>query len=422
MKFKPALLALSIASVLAAGVVSAPVLAAGVRTITVETEGTGPSREKAITAALAEAVARVNGLALDTRDVSSMKMDVVNHNQKKGEESQSKTSAEVSEGIDRQTLIKTQGSVKSYQVLSVTCGEKGECSARISADINKFETDAQNNRRRIAVLNFREKGPQQDMFAGQVNQSMVDYLTGTRHFSVLDRDYQPERLTELQGLMRDDVETAERARIGNSLGADYIVAGTVEELHKTDSASKVPFTNEVVKSTEVKVVVSWRVIEAASGQVMVSNTIADERTVKSEDADQGFMGRTIGREIAETINDIIYPILVLSYEKDSKGRNLGRVVLGQGGATLKSGTEYRLVKYGRLHEDPYTGEPMGREELPVGLVRISQITPKLAYADVLSSDVDLTGAAPREYILRALPKEEQSSVRRKPTKTMTPNW
>lgn len=249
MKFKPALLALSIASLLAAGTISAPVLAAGVRTITVETEGTGPSREKAITAALAEAVARVNGLALDTRDVSSMKMDVRNHNQQKGDESQSKTSAEVSEGIDRQTMIKTQGSVKSYQVLSVTCGEMGECSAKISADINKFETDAQNNRRRIAVLSFREKGPLQNMFAGQVNQSMVDYLTGTRHFSVLDRDYQPERLTELQGLMRDDVETAERARIGNSLGADYIVAGTVEELSKKDTTSVVPFTNEVVKST-----------------------------------------------------------------------------------------------------------------------------------------------------------------------------
>ena len=68
-------------------------------------------------------------------------------------------------------------------------------------------------------------------------------------FSVLDRDYQPERLTELQGLMRDDVETAERARIGNSLGADYIVAGTVEELSKKDTTSVVPFTNEVVKST-----------------------------------------------------------------------------------------------------------------------------------------------------------------------------
>lgn len=422
MLFKPTAFALSIAAVLATGTVSAPTYAAGVRTITVETEGTGPTREKAVTAALAEAVARVNGLALDTRDVTRTKMDVQNHSVTKGDESKSKSSAEFTEGVDRQTMVKTQGSVKSYQVLLASCSDMGECTAKISADINKFETDAQNNRSRIAVLAFREKGPLQNMFAAQVNQSMVDYLTGTRHFSVLDRDYLPERLNELQSLNRDDVETAERARIGNSLGADYIVAGTVEELSKTDSVSKVPFTNEVVKSTKVKVVVSWRVIEAASGQVMVSNTIADQRSIKSEDADQGFVGRLIGREIGETINDIIYPILVLSYDKDPKGKTLGRVVLGQGGSTLKMGTEYRLVKYGKLHEDPYTGEPMGREEIPVGLVRISQITPKLAYADVVSSDVDLTGAAPREYILRALPQEEAQTRKKKPVKTMTPNW
>lgn len=404
--------------ILALGVATAALAAdaAGIRTITVDAQGVGPTREKAITAALAEAVARVNGLALDSRDVTRVKAEVSNKSERRGEDASSKTTANLKEDLERQTSTKTQGSVKSYQVIDVTCAEN-ECTAKLSVDINKYEGNTQTNRLRIAVLDFRQKGPQQDMFADQVNQSMVDYLTGTRHFAVLDRDYQEERLDELKGLMRDDVRTEERARIGNSLGTDYIVTGTVEELYTKNVTKKVPFTNEVVQQQEVKVVVSWRVIEAATGQILVSNTIAQRINMNADDADQGGMGRRIGKSIAETINDIIYPILVLSYNESTK-----TLVLGQGGSTLTVGTEYRLVKYGALLEDPYTGEKTAREEIDVGFVRISRVTPKSAYAEVIQSKVDLRGAAPREYILRAMTADDRKAAKPAPKKTMTPAW
>lgn len=390
--------------------------AAGLRVVTVQTEGTGPSRDKAITAALAEAVARVNGLALDSRDVSKVRAEIRNTNVEKNGKTKSDTKAKLSEGLDRETATKTQGSVKSYQVLDAYKSDDAWI-AKLSVDINKFESDAQSDRRRIAVLPFRQKGPQQDMFADQLNQSLVNYLTGTRHFAVLDRDYQKERLGELKSLMRDDVQTAERARIGNSLGTDYIVTGTVEELHKKRVTSKVPFTNETVTRDQVRIVVSWRVIEAATGQIMVSNTVSEKRMMDVEDADQGTAGRLIGDSIGQTITDIIYPILVLSYREADKS-----VVLGQGGNTLKAGDEYQLVKYGALIEDPYTGEKSAREEIPVGLVRISRVSPKTAYGEVIESKVDLVGAAPREYILRPMTAAEKKAARPAAKKTMTPAW
>ena len=390
--------------------------AAGIRTITVEAQGVGPTREKAVTAALAEAVSRVNGLALDSRDVTRVKAEIRNKSEKRGGDASSKTTANLHEELERQTRTKTQGAVKSYQVIDVICAEQ-ECTAKLSVDINKYEAGTQSNRLRIAVLDFRQKGPKQAMFADQVNQSMVDYLTGTRHFAVLDRDYQEERLGELQGLMRDDVRTEERARIGNSLGTDYIVTGTVEELYGKDITRKVPFTNEVVHQQEVKVVVSWRVVEAATGQILVSNTIAKKFNVNAQDADQGSIGRPIVRSIAETINDIIYPILVLSYNESTQ-----TLILGQGGSTLTPGTQYRLVKYGALLEDPYTGEKSAREEIDVGIVQIARVTPKSAYARVLQCQTDLRGVAPREYILRAMTTEDQRAANPKPQTTMTPAW
>ena len=163
--------------------------------------------------------------------------------------------------------------------------------------------------------------------------------------------------------------------------------------------------------------VSWRVVEAATGQILVSNTIAKKFNVNAQDADQGSIGRPIGRSIAETINDIIYPILVLSYNESTQ-----TLILGQGGSTLTPGTQYRLVKYGALLEDPYTGEKSAREEIDVGIVQIARVTPKSAYARVLQCQTDLRGVAPREYILRAMTAEDQRAANPKPQTTMTPAW
>ena len=248
----------------------------------------------------------------------------------------------------------------------------------------------------------------------------MNYLTGTRHFAVLDRDYQKERLDELAGLLREDVSFDDRARIGNSLGTDYIVTGTVEDVSEKSTERKIPYTNERVREHQMKVVVNWRVIEASSGQVMVSNTVAQTLRTKvgaTDTPDQGHAGREVGRGIGMSITDIIYPTLVLSYHKADN-----TVTLGQGGSTMTPGTEYRLVKYGALVEDPYTGEKNAREEIDVGLVQVTRVTPKLAYAKVLEANVDLDGAAPREYILRPVVKGDRAEKKAAPAKTMTPQW
>ena len=391
-------------------------VAAGIRTVTVEAHGVGANRDEAMKAAQAEAVARVNGLSLDSRDVTRVKAEVSNKSESKNGESSSDTKANMREYQERQTTTATQGSVKSFQVLSENC-EAGKCEVRLSVDVNKYEAGQQTQRARIAVLDFRRKGGGQGTFADQLNQAMVNYLTSTRHFAVLDRTYEKERLAELKGLTRDDVLTEERARIGNSLGTDYIVVGSAEEFSQQRLTTKVPYTNEIVHQQEVNVVVSWRTIEAATGQVMVSNTIAKKVTYNLNDADQGAVGRDIGTAIAEAITDVIYPIPVLSYQEPTKS-----VVIGQGGSTLKEGKEYRLVKYGPLLTNPYTGETSSREEIEVGQVRVTRVTPKSAYAEVLKTTVDLRQAVAREYILRPMSAADDQGAKSKPKKTMQPAW
>ena len=338
-----------------------------------------------------EAVAKVRGLSVanvqaTARAATSSKVAVA------GKSLGMDTSHE--SGFDA-TATETNGSVKSYEVLDAKEDAQGRWQVKISADVSVYESDASNNRRRIAFVPFRMP---------------EDYVTSTRHFSVVDRTYDGERLVEFLRLLLPDVGRDERARIGNSSGTDYLVVGDILSFDSKESTVIVPYTKEKITKSETNATISWRVLEAATGQVLASGTI--KKAYPSKDVD---VARQIGEEIGEKITDIIYPIVALDY-------NNGRISLAQGGSSMKVGRVYQLNRYGKVQTDPYTHEPMAREEIPVGKVRIVSVSPKISYAEVVDCRVDLTGMGPKEYVLRALPEESGSRGARKVRKTMTPNW
>ena len=391
-----------------AGVVSAA-MAAGITTKTVAAEGYGANRKEAVNAALVEAVAKVRGLSIENSSTSakasaSTGVSIGDKSLRMGAVSES--SADV-------TATETGGSVKSYTVESVT-QEQGRVRAKISADISVYKADRSTNRRSIAIVPFRipDRAPASYVeFQKFINQGAVDYVTSTRHFAVGDRNFERERSTEFLRLMQPDVDRDERARIGNSTGADYLVVGDIMRYETKSAKVVVPYTKEVIDKQTTSATVAWRVIEAATGQVLASGTFKKE--FPTADAD---VGSAVGESIGETIADIIYPIVALEF-------NNGRISLAQGGSSMKVGRLYTLNRYGKVQTDPYTHEPMAREEIPVGTVRIVSVSPKISYAEVVDSRVDLSGMGPKEYVLRAMSGDEAGASRPAAApQTMTPNW
>ena len=383
---------------------------AGVVTKTVSAEGFGSTRQEAINAALTEAVAKVRGLSIvnasaTARSSTSTGLSVGNESIRMGAVNESTADA---------TTVETGGTVKSFQVVSLK-DEGGRLHATISADISVYrEQGSGSNRQSIAVVPFRipEQAPAPCAeFQRLLNQGAVDYVAGTRHFSVVDRNFDQERVTEFLRLMQPDVNRDERARIGNSTGTDYLVVGEIVRYEPRSTKSKVPYTNEIIEKKTTAVTVLWRVLEASTGQVMASGTL--QKNYASIDPN---LGHVVGEEIAEKIADIIYPIVALNFDN-------GRITLSQGGSSVKVGRVYSLNRYGKVQMDPYTREPMAREEIPVGTVRVVSVSPKISYAEVLKCNVDLSGMAPKEYVLRAIEGETYNSNLRMPAqKTMTPAW
>lgn len=387
--------------------------AAGVKARTVEVEGVGDDRRTAIEAGLVEAISQVTGISITNQQLSTVSTS--NSTVSLGTSSISLSS--MSETSSDEMSSSLSGSVRSYQVVEVFNGRDGRVHAKLSVDVNHYEADASNQRRRIAVVPFRlpdGAGQEIEQFRKYVNQGAVDYVTGTRHFSVVDRNFENERFKEFLRLLLPDVGQSERARIGNTSGTDYLVVGEILEFETVKTSQYVEYTKETLTKVQKKVAIVWRVIEAATGQVLVSGTIN-----RSLNATRPEIGLKLGSEIGETINNIIYPIVALDYSN-------GRISLSQGGTSMRVGRVYTLNRYGKVQYDPYTKEAMAREEIPVGTVRIVSVSPKISYAQILSCSVDLDGMAPKEYVLRAQPSDSETSasgtvgVQVQPT--MVPAW
>ena len=210
--------------------------------------------------------------------------------------------------------------------------------------------------------------------------------------------------------MAPDVPMEERARYGQTLAADYILTGALTDYVVRTERKKVPFTNEVRDVTTGELAFEWRLIEAATGQIVMSDVVQQKITGSGAfDSTAQTAGRNIGSSVAHQI----YPMAAIGF------RN-GQLTVAQGGTTVKVGERFQLVRQGAIQRDPYTKEQIGREETPVGVVRIARVTPKMSYASIVSCDVDLSGMAPREYLLR--PLEEAASGAAAAPKTQQPAW
>lgn len=385
--------------------------AAGVRVKTVEGIGMGDTREEAINMALTEAVSKVNGLSISAAAASAQAYS----SREIGANDKSIEFTDSSQSTAKAVATSTAGIVRSYQVISVDSVSDGKLKAKLSVDVSCFDKGRQSERLRIAVVPFKGRKDLAGQFdSGQfvvkLNHAIVSYLTGTRHFAVLDKDFEDLRLEELNRLMQPDVAVAERARYGQTLAADYILTGALTDFSVRTEKKKVPFTNEVRDVTTGEYAFAWRLIEAATGQIVMSDIVQQKVTSQGAfETTAQAAGRTIGSSVAHQI----YPMAAIAFKN-------GTLTIAQGGTTLKVGERFTLVRQGAIQRDPYTKEQLGREETPVGTARITRVTPKLSYAKVEQCDVDLNSMAPREYLLR--PLEEAAGGAKAAPKTQQPAW
>lgn len=399
----------------------------------VEAYGMGASREHALQAALMEAIAKVNGTTLTNTQVEQLRyqldavLAVSGSSSKTGEIAGQEN---LQYGIANQVDFITNGMVKSYEVISEGRINK-EYEISIRAVVAKYTPGVEAQRQRIAVMPFRilNASGMQALYAEFFTQHLVDYLAQTNRFAVVDRKYMAEKHAEFAILNSADTPVAERMRIGNTLGADYMVTGQINKVEYWLTEEKLPYLNSMQYTLTAKTSFNVRVIVPATGLVVTSKTY-DEKTelkfdgcegLKLEDVEQAEIDKlaaAAGKKVGENITQEVYPVMAIAYSPD------GVFTINQGGDTIKAGQQFNVRVYGEMLVDPYTKEELGRSEKTIGMMEITEVMPRFAFAKVLelNSMADINALVTQNnIILRPVAPKAPEKTPPPPAKNQ-PKW
>lgn len=351
--------------------------------VSVQSTGSGLTKEVAIEAALTQAIRQVKGVDIDSQSVRKSSQIKVNGEKVSGV------------AVDSITAMQTSGQVKSYQILEEHCDTECQVTLQVVIPVYSSPGLSVDKRRKLAVAPFSGE------YGWEFSQNLQAALVQSRRFAVLDRQHSEEYEREKALLLSGDTALGEKMRLGQVLGLDYLIVGEVTHFDNSRE-ERVSLTGETEFIEDMGTEVSYKVINLATRQVKWQDTShTDYMPYTNESA----------RKVAIEITSAIYPLKIVS-------NNASSIVLNQGGKNIERGGLYDVFKLGKKLIDPYSHESLGREEIYVGQIEVVKVTTKTSYAHVVDGDYKAmkVGSIARPSGMRELdeiadePSQAQSTV------------
>lgn len=362
--------------------------------------GEGGNRVEAISNALVEAVSQINGVTVSKQQIVEKSLI----------ESDAGTSLNERFSAKLQTV--TKGKVDAYTIEDVT-----EFDGKYRATVKVVKTTVKkayvapgishDSRSKMAVYPLSSGKSAFDVLGKARNwsdisykmtQSLVTQLTQTRRFAMLDRENDALLHAEKRVITSRDAHPDEILKMGNKLGADYILAATLTEFSVKPIREKIAVTGEEKFYLESASVIQYRIILVATGQVKWSSTVTYQTILNDNPAENEEI--LVSRIMDDVANKLSFEIINAIYPLRIVENQNGNVVVGQGGASVIVGDIFDVYSEGQKVKDQYTGESLGKMEHKVGEIQISRVDNKMSYAKIIG------GNAPKDSILR---KSIQSS-------------
>ena len=377
----------------------------------VEAEGVGPTREAAVQKALSTAIMKVNGASVASSTVSETgvtkgKVTV------DGETTQGRAVGSRTRSI---AAMSTDGFIKDYEVLSTRERSDGLWAATLAVNVYFYQAPASSNRKKIALTETVNKVSSPRLFGAvsgralseQVGRAIEQQLVQSRKFAVLSREDLAAMSRELNLIASGAVNRAEKAKLGQMLGGDFILIPEVFRANARAVTSKVQVTGQNVTTWEGGLTVGLRVINAATGEIKFSDKYSASATKYRSAA-------ALEDAVAtKAVSDLVARI----YPKRLVKVMAGEVILNAGGDTVSVGSRYKVLKQGERLVDPYTKESLGTTESEVGLIEITRVDSKVSYAKVLWGEELAAGMVARPDASAAAAAGRANKVENRPKKT-----
>jgi curli biogenesis system outer membrane secretion channel CsgG len=244
-----------------------------------------------------------------------------------------------------------------------------------------------------------------DRIIESLDGQLIDRINATRKFDVLNRSDLSDIIKEQDLGASGNVDSKTAAKAGQLTGAKYLLVATVDDYQ--DYVEKATFTGtgETATKRVFRFSIVGKIYDSSTGKLLESanfqtgndefKRIQMERnyTVKDGELSDEMMiavSRSMAEKIANRVVDVLFPAKVLVKRDNTVTINRGE------GAGVAEGDVFNVYALGEEMIDPDTKESLGREEVKVGKVKISQVNPKTSVATILEDTGIDAGAVLRK--------------------------
>lgn len=328
-------------------------------------EAYGHTKHVAVLHGLVEAVQQVNGLSINSAQKmeSSIKQFIRETNKESSEE------VEISDLTSEQIRTATKGLIAAYNILQA---KETEGEWKVSIEVCVYRYVSPSNKKGVPTLvvadfqfakpNFNiglAQSPQPlpaNQVAARLGQNLVNKLTKAGQYRVLDRRHVLELQKEKGFLIGQNAHLKELVRFGETLGADYVLAGAINDFSQVDIPFFIELLNQRGVNSIASIAVDFRVIEVGTREVIWSDSIAlpmgkaelnrllpQQRLQKMYDV--------AAEATMSAFLDAISPIKIMKAPNEG-----GMILLNQGRGRVKVGDTFTVHPPGEAFVDPNNGK------------------------------------------------------------------
>jgi hypothetical protein len=278
----------------------------------------------------------------------------------------------------------------------------GWCAAALSAHAQR-ETIAVGAVKVTPAVATKLSNARKTLSSEQMSQSLMEQfinsLNATRKFQVVVR-------SDLKDLITDDdksrVLNPDKQKGFNLAETKYLTVLTVDDYEDQTQRLEQKITNTTLTKRTIRLSLIAKIYETASGKLLESTS----KSISSTDAQQTLneasndaevtdsLIRTVVKDSADwaatQVADVIFPVKVIAKTDKTVTVNRGE------GSGVAADQVWRVFAVGKELIDPDTKEILGREEVEIGKVRITDVLPKFSRATVLEDRGIAEGAVLRK--------------------------
>jgi len=239
--------------------------------------------------------------------------------------------------------------------------------------------------------------------AEQMSQSLLEQfvpsINATRKFQVVVR-------SDLKELVADDdkarVLNPDKDKGFNLADTKYLTVLTIDDYDDQTQRLEQKISNTTLTKRTIRLSLIAKIYESATGKLLESTS----KSISSTDAQQTLneatndaevtdsLIRTVVKESADwaatQVVDVIFPVKVLAKTDKTVTVNRGE------GSGVAADQVWRVFAVGKELVDPDTKEVLGKEEVEIGKVRITDVLPKFSRAVILDDRGIAEGAILRK--------------------------